>query len=59
MQQIIEKYQKKIERLNVFEQQTLRTLLAETTSNGMSRFYIVFGDKTVVDVTTKRVLDKS
>lgn len=59
MQQIIEKYQKKIERLNVFEQQTLRTLLAESTSNGMSRFYLVFGDKAVVDANSKRELDKS
>ncbi len=42
MQRILEKYQKKIKKLNMFEMQTLRSLIAQSTSNGMSRFYMVF-----------------
>ena len=42
MQRILEKYQKKMEKLNTFERQILRSLIAQASSNGMSRFYMVF-----------------
>lgn len=42
MQQILKKYQEKIEKLNVFEKQTLKNLMNYSSQNGMSRFYLVF-----------------
>lgn len=45
MQKIIDKYQQKIEQLNVFEKQTLKTLIDNSTSNGMSRFFLVFNSE--------------
>tara|TARA_B110000046_G_scaffold173759_1_gene196743 strand:+ start:91341 stop:91541 length:201 start_codon:yes stop_codon:yes gene_type:complete len=42
MQQILEKYHQKMEKLNTFEKQTLKKLLNYSKSNGMSRFYMAF-----------------
>ena len=42
MQQILEKYHQKMEKLNMFEKQTLKKLLNYSRSNGMSRFYMAF-----------------
>jgi len=45
MKQILKKYSNKMEKLNVFEKQTLKSLLNERTSNCMSRFYLVIDQK--------------
>jgi hypothetical protein len=42
MQQILKKYQEEIEKLNVFEKQTLKNLINYSSYNGMSRFFIAF-----------------
>ena len=42
MQRIIEKYQSKIEKLTIFEKQTLKRLIDYSSTGNMSRFYLVF-----------------
>lgn len=58
MKQILKKHSYKMEKLNVFEKQTLKSLLSERTSNGMSRFYLVIDRQQASFFTQNHLLKK-
>lgn len=50
MQRIIEKYQSKIEKLTIFEKQTLKRLVDYSSAGNMSRFYLVFDQRQIQSI---------